>query len=447
MLPAISALRALPSLLTLLALLGLPALPALRGAEQESVPADPYFEKFHPLKAPPPGPVLLKAGDRLAICGDSITEQKMYSLIIEAYLTACVPELKITARQYGWGGETADGFLNRMKKDCLTFTPTIATLCYGMNDHGYAPFDEKRAKWYTDKYTAVVKTFTDAGVRVVLGSAGSIGKGKIPPWVKNKAITTEDMNLTLCAFRDIDIGIAAAQGARFADVFWPMFTAGFASQKLYGEGYNLSGGDGVHPGWAGHVVMAYAFLRALGLDGDIGTITIDLKTGHADASSGHKVDGFADGTAKITSQRYPYCIDDEAVGQDNSIRSGMSLVPFAKELNRFRLVVTGGSAANFDVTWGQQTRTYSAEQLAAGVNLAEDFLVNPFTPAFKQLVAAVTAKQNYETKQVKDVFHGAAGKADFDKAVNTTEAERAPLAAAIAAAMVPVQHQIRIVAK
>jgi len=41
------------------------------------------------------------------ICGDSITEQKMYSLIIESYLTACVPELKITARQYGWGGETA----------------------------------------------------------------------------------------------------------------------------------------------------------------------------------------------------------------------------------------------------------------------------------------------------------------------------------------------------
>jgi hypothetical protein len=444
MLPTPTALRGLPAVLSLLALLGLPA---LVGAEQESVPADPYFEKFHPLKAPAPGPLLLKAGDRLAICGDSITEQKMYSLIIESYLTACVPELKITARQYGWGGETAEGFLNRMKQDCLTFNPTIATLSYGMNDHAYAPLEEKRAHWYTDKYTAVVKTFTEAGVRVVVGSAGSIGKGKIPPWVKNKAITTEDMNLTLCAFRDIDIGIAAAQGARFADVFWPMFTAGFTSQKLYGESYNLNGGDGVHPGWAGHVVMAYAYLRALGLDGDIGTVTVDLKVGHAEASAGHKVDGFADGTVSLTSQRYPYCVDDEPVDHDSSIRSGMSLVPFAKELNRFRLVAKGGSAASYEVTWGQQSRTYSAEQLGAGVNLAEDFLVNPFTPAFKQLVAAVKAKQNYETKQVKQVFHGAEGKADFAKAVATTEAERSPLAAAIAAALVSVEHQIRIVAK
>ncbi len=436
-------------LLPLFALLAslLPAPAWLGAAEQESVPADPYFDKFHPLKAPAPGPLLLKEGDRLAIVGDSITEQKMYSLIIETYLTVCVPALKVTARQYGWGGETAEGFLNRMKQDCLTFKPTVATLCYGMNDHRYAVFEEKRAQWYVEKYTAVVKTFSDAGVRVVLGSPGSIGKGKIPPWVKDKTITNQDMNLNLCAFRDLDIGIAAAQGARFADVFWPLYTANFAAQKQYGEGYNLSGGDGVHPGWAGHVVMAYAFLHALGLDGDLGTITVDLKAGKAEAGAGHQVDGFADGTVSLTSLRYPYCVDDEAVDKDNTVRSGMSLVPFAKELNRLRLVVKGSTAASYEVSWGQQSRTYSADQLSAGVNLAEDFPVNPFTPAFKKVLEAVAAKQRYETKQVKEVFHGKAGKADFAAAVVTTEAERAPLAEAIVAALVPVKHQIKIVAK
>ena len=54
---------------------------------------------------------LLQAGDRLAIFGDSITEQKMYSRIIETYLTVCVPELDITVRQFGWSGESAEGFL------------------------------------------------------------------------------------------------------------------------------------------------------------------------------------------------------------------------------------------------------------------------------------------------------------------------------------------------
>src|SRR5260370_40087665 len=53
----------------------------------------------------------LKTGDRLAICGDSITEQRMYSRIIEDYLAMCAPELNVSVRQYGWSGEKAAGFL------------------------------------------------------------------------------------------------------------------------------------------------------------------------------------------------------------------------------------------------------------------------------------------------------------------------------------------------
>ena len=63
-----------------------------------------------------------------------------------------LPELAITARQYGWSGETAEGFKKRMVQDCLRFKPTIATLCYGMNDHRYKPYDEATAKWYRENY-------------------------------------------------------------------------------------------------------------------------------------------------------------------------------------------------------------------------------------------------------------------------------------------------------
>src|SRR4051812_6474003 len=65
-------------------------------------PAQSLEEKFKPLPAPKPSKLLLKTGDRLAICGDSITEQRMYSRIVEDYLTVCVPDLQITVRQYGW---------------------------------------------------------------------------------------------------------------------------------------------------------------------------------------------------------------------------------------------------------------------------------------------------------------------------------------------------------
>ena len=60
---------------------------------------------------------------------------------------------------------------------------------------------------------------------------------------------------------------------------------------------------------------------------------------------------------------------------------------------------------------------------------------------------AVGAKQSYETEQIKKIFHGAEGKADMEAAVKKTEAVRAPLAAAIAAAFQPVTHTLKIEAQ
>src|SRR5688572_18968618 len=89
------------------------------------------LKQFHPVPAPKQTGLFLKKGDKLAICGDSITEQKMYARIMETYLTVCTPELEISTRQFGWSGEKADGFLARMTNDVLRFDPTVATLCYG----------------------------------------------------------------------------------------------------------------------------------------------------------------------------------------------------------------------------------------------------------------------------------------------------------------------------
>ena len=55
------------------------------------------FDCFFPKKAPPPADLMLKPGDRIAVCGDSITGQKMCSCIIETYRTVCTPNLDVTA--------------------------------------------------------------------------------------------------------------------------------------------------------------------------------------------------------------------------------------------------------------------------------------------------------------------------------------------------------------
>jgi lysophospholipase L1-like esterase len=364
---------------------------------------------------------------------------------METYLTVCVPELKITVRQLGWSGETAEGFRGRMQSDCLRFQPTVATLCYGMNDCHYRAYDLINGEWYRMNYDAIVKGLKNAGARVVLGSAGCTGKR--PPWTRTPATTDDEINLNLCTLRDIDVIMARQEQVRFADVFWTLFTASFDAQNKYAttnQPYDLCGPDGVHPNWSGHLVMAYIYLHALGLDGNIGTINVDLSANTATATTGHTIESFTNNEVTVMSTKYPFCAEGDP-SSAKTIRSGTTLVPFFQDLSRFNLVVTNATGTNYLVIWGPTTNTYTATQLAAGVNLAQDFAVNPFTGPFKKVDEAVAAKQAYETKQIKEIFHGSEGQADINKAVTDTEAVRAPLEAAIGAAMAPVTHTIRIV--
>ena len=408
------------------------------GQEFESKPSDPYFEKFPAKAAPATKGLLLQKGDRLAICGDSITEQKMYSRVIETYLAVAVPELDVRVRQYGWGGETAPGFLARMTNDCLRFKPTIATTCYGMNDHGYRPYEEVIGKRYRDNSAAIVRAFKGAGARVIQGSPGCVGKGSDPK--------REAMNQNLCELRNIGIDIAREENAGFADVFWPMLTQEFLARQKYGDNYLVAGKDGVHPGWSGHFIMAYAFLKAMGLDGNIGTLTIDLASNTATGSAGHDLVGFKENKVEFKSSRYPFCASGD-VTKDDNIRSAMSLIPFNQELNRLMLVVKNAKASSYKVTWGDVSRSYSAEELGKGVNLAADFEKNPFTEAFNKVDAAVAAKQNYETRQIKDLFHGPEGREDLEATAALTEKVRGPMARKVVEAVVPVTHSITLVAE
>ena len=150
-----------------------------------------------------------------------------------------------------------------------------------------------------------------------------------------------------------------------------------------------------------------------------------------------------DGKLTLVSSRYPFCARGD-LDDDQSVRSGMTLVPFAEDLNRFVFRATGKLSGTYRVKWGDATREYSAEELARGVQLAVDFPDNPFCDAFDKVDAAVAAKQAFETSQVKTAFHSVEARADFAKVVAETEAIRAPLAEAIAQALVPVTHTIEV---
>lgn len=422
-----------------------PSVESVRPYAYETKPDAPELAGYFPALAPKSFDLILKEGDRLAIVGDSITEQKMYSRIIENYLTACVPHMNVTVRQYGWSGEKTDGFLNRMERDCLTFEPTIATICYGMNDARYRPFDVTNGRWYKDHYSAIVKKFHANGVRTVVGSPGC--SGKLATWVQSKSGTLDEHNQHLCALRDIALEVAIENKSPFADIFWPMMQQRVLAPKRLGktqDEFAVAGKDGIHPGWAGQVIMAYAFLEAMGLDGDLGTFHVPVRSADSSVTGQHKIVESEVGRCRIESRQYAYCVEGEN-NDDNSVRAGASLVPFHEKLNRMVLVVPDAKPDEMiEVTWGGITIAVDGETAKKGFNLATTFLENPFLPHFKNVDAAVLAKQTYETKQIKEEFRSPAAKEDFAKVVEKTEAVRQPLADAVKAAMVPVVHEIRV---
>lgn len=418
-------------------------------------------EDYHLVDAPRTSGLLLKQGDRLAICGDSITEQKLYSRIIEDYLTMCVPALDVSVRQFGWSGERAPGFLARMTNDCLRFLPTVATTCYGMNDHEYRPYEERIGRAYFDSSTAIARAFKAHGAAVVHGSPGCVGK--MPHWVKSASGTVDDLNRNLAKLRNIGVEIARAEGLGFADVFQTMVRAGLDGQSRYGTNFAIAGKDGVHPEWAGQTIMAYAFLKALGLDGELARFTVDLRKGRMTASPGHQVLLASPGRYELMSSAYPFCpcapepeakagypvCDKEDVSPDNTIRAALSLVPFHSELNRFTLVARNPDPGSYRVTWRTRekpgsSRVFTAAQLASGINLAAEFPSNPFRKDFARVDAAIAAKQAFETRQIKQVFHGPEGKADMAAAVQRTEAERNSLVRSVQMAFQPVSHVLVI---
>jgi lysophospholipase L1-like esterase len=389
----------------------------------------------------------LRPDDGVAICGDSITEQKLYSVYIQTYLLACQPQPGLRAMQFGWGGEVSWGFLDRMDNDVLRYKPTVATTCYGMNDGGYGPLADERARKYRDAMIGVVKRFKDNGVRfIVIGSPGAVDSDTF----RKDPAQAEAYNKTLSQLRDIAQQIAADQGTAFADVHAPMMQVMAAAKEKHGPTYHVGGADGVHPAANGHLVMAYAFLKGMGCDGDIGTITMDMSGGKAEASPGHKVIESSTGTVEVLSERYPFCFYGDPASPE-STSSVIEFLPFNRELNRLTLIVKNASAARMKVTWGKASKEFSSDELAKGINLAAEFPTdNPFASAFKAVEAAIREQQNFETPMVKQFVHNlrafkqmvpAEGEA-LDRVADTMAKRDAELQRAARDAVKPVRHAI-----
>jgi hypothetical protein len=163
------------------------------------------------------------------------------------------------------------------------------------------------------------------------------------------------------------------------------------------------------------------------------------------------------GEAEIASTRYPFCFTG-GEKDPGGTRSILPFLPFNEDLNRFHLVVKNLSADKAEVSWGEAKKTFARSELEKGINLADEFIENPFVKPFQNLDRAVANKQQYETHMIKRIVTNFRSiretikdDAELDDLLDALYTKLASkqmkLQETARAAVVPVKHKITVTPK
>ena len=271
--PAAGRLGVLALLAGIAGLLGLVAAVAAAPASKSAAAAQASNFFFHDGDSP------------IVFLGDSITEQRMYTTYIETYVLTRFPKWTVTFRNIGLGGDTAwlsqrGDFEKGVRRDILPLHPKAITIDFGMND---ARAGDGNYAQYINYSTQLAHGLKEAGARVALLTPSPEERyeaGQPAGSAYNKMLAKYSQGLQ---------GVAAKEGVLFVDQFTPFVRViedGRKAGVLGAAGDPRLVPDGVHPNWAGHLVMAAAILKGLGAPALVSHLEIDAAAAKVKAAQG-----------------------------------------------------------------------------------------------------------------------------------------------------------------
>ncbi len=297
--------------------------------------------------------LLLRPDDRVALCGNGLPENGA-GVYFEDYLMMAQPELRaLDIEQFNWiGGD----LLTKLDADLLPFKPTVVVLAYG-----YADDTTTHEKGMTDLVGALKK----AGVRlVVIGSPPAVDASAFP----NDAAKADADNRARFGNRGNQQACRDQRRRRLRRRFRHYEASNRKGQALRGDDYVKQ------TGWpdAYQLAVASAFMKALGCDGNVGSITIDYATGTGAGSPGQKVGPIHDNKFVIESTKFPLWFPGHGVGgSDPPPWPALQCLTFDADLNRYTLIVKNLPTAQAKIYWGDLLNCdFSADELSRGVNLS-----------------------------------------------------------------------------
>lgn len=333
-----------------------------------------------------------KDGDRVCFVGDSITHGGSYHSYITLFYTTRFPDRKVETFNCGISGDSATGAVHRFDWDIAPHSPTVATIMLGMNDVNRGLYGKENPD---EQNLARRQAALDGHVASMRKLAEQLQAAKaeivfITPSIYDQTSTMATENLFgvndalgICAEKARVL--AAEFGGSVVDFHGEMGRINAEYQKA-DPVRTIVGGDRVHPGPLGHLVMAYVFLKAQNLSPEVSRTVIDAAAGKLTESRNVEV---TDLTATTDGVRFASLEGALPFPIPKGAEKALDLVPFMQDLNQEVLSVCGLRNGTYvltidDVAVGE----YTADDLAKGINLA----ANTETPQYIQ--AKIVADAN-----------------------------------------------------
>ena len=225
-------------------------------------------------------PAALPDAQRIVFLGDSITYGGTYITFIEAALIAKHPDQPRELLNLGLSSETVSGLSEeghaggkfprpdlheRLDRILAQTKPNLVIACYGMNDGIYFPFSEERAAAYQQGILKLREKVAAAGAALThltppVFDPLPIKARTLPAGLDAYPGPFEGYNAVLDAYSEWLLAKAKSDHWVVLDLHGPM-NAALAAARQSDPAFTFSK-DGIHPGDAGHLLMAHPLLTA-----------------------------------------------------------------------------------------------------------------------------------------------------------------------------------------
>jgi lysophospholipase L1-like esterase len=313
-------------------------------------------------------------GDRVVFYGDSITEQRLYTTDIETFVLTRFPERNVLFFHSGVGGDKVSGGKYgpidlRLHRDVFEHKPTIVTIMLGMNDGFYQAFDPDIFQSYKTGYTSIVDAiqheFPQARLTLIRPS----------PYddVTRPEMMLGGYNKVLQRFGVFVGELAAEKHLGVTDLNAPVVQTIENAKAKNSPLDTVLIPDRIHPGAAIHWVMAENVLKSWGAKPEVTFVHIEAGT-----KPGAQVSNTEVSELSRDSNGLRWTQIDKALplplgplDTDPVLQLALSCSDLISALDMETLRVTALPAGSYRLRIdNKEAGTFSAEQFAAGVNLA-----------------------------------------------------------------------------